>query len=118
MITKEQYQEAVKKRGDAQEVLNAYHRQQQQTFEDRWEAFKKGQPFKPEEIRYSATDRCVCGAGLAYPPSCGSNHQWDCSKVLLQEVKTNEGHQSFPFAFYEIKSEIQPSAYGATTRPS
>lgn len=50
--------------------------------------------------------------------------EWDCTAVLRGIASANEKnedgthkHPTFPFAFYEIKSENQPSAYGATTRP-
>lgn len=73
---------------------------------------------------YSATARCPCGAGLAYilksDPYKGS---WDCSDILLG-LAIPQGHEGakqhtakLPFVFYGIKSELQPSANGATTRP-
>lgn len=80
--------------------------------------------FRLEELRFSATVRCDCGAGLAYPKDIGIHGSWDCSDILLGRAipKGQEGskmHASpLPFAFYEIKSEDQPSANGATTRPS
>jgi len=68
---------------------------------------------------YAAYDRCPCGAGLAYVP--GSNPtagNWDCSKILLGTADKEVTHTAkLPFIFYEIKSETQPSANGATTRP-
>ena len=72
------------------------------------------------ELTYSATARCHCGAGLAYP----GNHDaamalraWVCSRVL-RDGAAEEEHDRFPFAFYEAKSERTPSANGATTRPA
>lgn len=84
-----------------------------------------------ERLIYSATARCMCGAGLAYDPfSEGSPESpfmgpdaWDCSAILLGTAipKGQPGavqhDDQFPFSFYEIKSEGQPSAHGATTRP-
>lgn len=81
--------------------------------------------FKVDELVFAATNRCVCGAGLAYPKKTGPWGEWDCSAVLLGQVadpleKLENGkfkHATYPFSFYEIKSENQPSANGATTRP-
>lgn len=74
---------------------------------------------------YSATARCKCGAGLCYEEGKeGINGAWHCSAGVLADRAglpldgwDKSAHQSFPFAFYEIKSEDQPSANGATTRP-
>jgi hypothetical protein len=82
-----------------------------------------GTPFTDDELRYSAYARCECGAGMAYPKDCPLNHYWDCSAILKGEAP--ESGQSgavkhsgqMPFAFYEVKSEYQPNANGATTRP-
>lgn len=93
------------------------------------------------ELLYSAGARCACGAGLAYPLDHNDARElsaWVCSRVLLGEVEIAGAssapsgffapverpdvagvvHQGFPFASYEIKSEGQPSARGATTRPA
>lgn len=83
-----------------------------------------------DDLVYAAHGRCPCGAGLAYVP--GGDHDsgkpivgyWDCSDILLGRAvpsgqpgaKQHTGQ--LPFAFYEIKSERQPSAQGATTRPN
>lgn len=98
--------------------MDAYHKQSAEDFDARWERFHKhNEYFKDEDLIYSAGARCdKCQAGLAYPKNCGGNHQWTCSAVL-KGVGTDKGHSAFPFAFYEIKSEQQPSAYGHTTRP-
>ena len=85
--------------------------------------YPKTGSYKPEELRFAATARCKCGAGLAYPPDDtrlsikdGASH-WDCSAVLMGQAPPTKDHPTFPFMFYEIKSEDQPSARGATTRP-
>lgn len=94
------------------------------------------------ELRYAATSRCTCGAGLAYPLDHADAQElsaWVCSRVLLGEVEMPAGapsapsgffapverpdvagvvHQGFSFVSYEIKSEAQPSVRGATTRPA
>lgn len=74
--------------------------------------------FLPEELLFAAYVRCPCGAGMAYPKGIGvRNGRWNCSAILLGEADVKTEHEAaLPFAFYEIKSENQPSANGATTR--
>lgn len=74
--------------------------------------------FLPDELIYAATNRCLCGAGLAYPKNTSPRGSWYCSSILIGTAERGTSHDSgFPFAFYEIKSENQPSANGLTTRP-
>lgn len=74
--------------------------------------------FSPDELMYSATTRCMCGAGLACPKNSSPRGSWYCSAILTGQAERGSSHDSaFPFAFYEIKSEDQPSAGGQTTRP-
>lgn len=77
------------------------------------------------DLVYAATARCPCGAGLAYVRRrgpCVSTH-WDCAAILLGtaipqgEPGAVEHTGQLSFLFYEVKSERQPSASGATTRP-
>lgn len=86
----------------------------------------KAQPLA-DRLVYSAYSRCPCGAGLAYDP-CFEDKDgvfvgplsgyWDCSAILLGVADPSVQHTGkFPFAFYEIKSEKQASASGASTRP-
>lgn len=80
-----------------------------------------------ERLVYAAHSRCPCGAGLAYDPCyeekdspfVGSlSNAWDCSAILLGTADRAVQHTGrLPFAFYDVKEEGQPSAYGATTRP-
>lgn len=91
--------------------------------EDGWQSDKRETACRDNELVYSAIARCQCGAGLAYAKRSGPDGYWDCSAVLTgraapkgQPGSVVHSHQ-FPFAFYEIKSEQQPSAGGATTRP-
>lgn len=86
-----------------------------------------------ERLLFAATARCRCGAGLAYVPEhverLGLNSEaasWRCSALLLMSREELEKEPTgdaarhdgpLPFAFYEIKSERQPSANGVTTRP-
>lgn len=72
--------------------------------------------FKPADLRFTAYDRCSCGAGYAYPIGCGTKGAWYCSAILRGAAPSKAHRDPFPFAFYEIKSENQPSANGATTR--
>lgn len=80
--------------------------------------------FEIEDLVFSAHDRCLCGAGLAYPKNIGMHGSWICSDILLgtaipaNKEGAKEHNGEFPFAFYNIKSENQPSANGATTRPN
>lgn len=117
MITESEYKEAVAQQNQAESVINTYHKQRASVFEDRWKRHQKGEEFfSDEELTYASTSRCHCGAGLAYPKNCGGFHQWSCSDCLTGRTRTGQ-HDAYPFAFYEIKSEIQPSANGYTTRP-
>lgn len=85
-----------------------------------------------ERLVYAAYSRCPCGAGLAYDPAGevggedGPFHRpnaWDCSAILLGTAIPSGQPGSvqhtdvLPFSFYDIKSENQASAGGATTRP-
>jgi hypothetical protein len=89
--------------------------------------------FTAKQLTFAATSRCPCGAGLAYPTDGPGdetlpqrwpyNGYWDCASILLGTAIASgeEGSAThtarLPFAFYEIKSENQPSAHGASTRP-
>jgi hypothetical protein len=74
------------------------------------------------DLVYAADTRCLCGAGMAYVR--GGPDYWDCSAILKGEAipKGQEGavkHEAqLPFVFWSIKSELQPSANGRTTRNS
>lgn len=75
-----------------------------------------------ERMIFAAYVRCPCGAGMAYDPageSGGLRGYWDCSAILLGAADASVKHEArLPFTFYEVKSERQPSANGATTRPA
>jgi hypothetical protein len=118
-ITEQQYKEAITKSEDAEKVIQAYNLQSHDDFKDRWERFDKlNEFFTDDDLVYSSHTRCdKCGAGLAYPKNCDIHHQWTCSHVL-KGIGADKGHAAYSFAFYEIKSENQPSANGATTRPA
>lgn len=76
-------------------------------------------PYIDRWLCYAATARCQCGAGLAYHYGTGVRGEWACSDILTGRISHADiqKHQAFPFVFYEINSENQPSAYGRTTRP-
>lgn len=86
---------------------------------------RRGTPRAPRLV-YAADVRCPCGAGMAYDSrgeSGGARGYWECSAILLGTAIPSGDpgavrHEAkLPFVFYEIKSEHQPSAHGATTRP-
>lgn len=118
MITEQEYKAAVAQSEAAQKIINAYGKQSIESFRARWDRFDKhNEYFKDDDLVYSAGARCKkCGAGLAYPKDCDPWHQWTCSNVL-KGIGTDKGHEAFPFAFNETKSEVESSAQGATTRP-
>lgn len=115
MITKEQYEKAVKDRESAEKIISEFHEQKRIAFKQR---MKENPIFTEDELIFSATIRCKgCGAGLAYPKDCGPGHYWDCSGVLLGKIKNpGKEHEQYPFMYHEIKSEDQPSAHGHSTR--
>lgn len=77
-----------------------------------------GGVFAPDDLTYAATARCPCGAGLAHPDESGIHGRWVCSAVLTGTANRAVAHDlDLPFAFFDVKSEGQPSAGGATTRP-
>jgi hypothetical protein len=79
---------------------------------------KEDKIYKETDLVYAAYNRCPCGAGLAYPINIGMSGHWDCSAILKGQADEKATHTAkLPFMFYEIKSENQPSAGGASTRP-
>lgn len=72
------------------------------------------------ELTFAAGARCVCGAGMAYPDDISPySGAWYCSNILLGRATPGTEHSpAYPFSFYSVKSEGQPSAAGATTRPA
>jgi hypothetical protein len=113
MITREEYEQALKTKDEADKVINQYFREKQQAFDER---MKNNPVFTEEELRFSASTCCPCGAGLAYPKGCGMHHYWDCSAILMGKASLEVKHtDKLPFSFYDVKSE---SSYRGTTRPS
>lgn len=73
--------------------------------------------FGADELHFAATVRCECGAGMAYPRNIGIHGAWHCSAILRGLAARGSSHSAaLPFAYYDIKSEDQPSANCATTR--
>lgn len=74
-------------------------------------------PYAERALVFAAYARCrTCSAGMAYHRGIGMRGAWDCSAVLTGQAADPENHEHLPFMFYEVKSENQPSARGATTR--
>jgi hypothetical protein len=76
------------------------------------------------EMIYASDARCPCGAGLAYWKNPTRDEQWwDCSAIMRGEAIPSgqpgsvEHTGQKPFVFWKVKSQSQPSAMGATTRP-
>lgn len=115
-ISEKEYAQAVRQKDEADKIINAFHKQKAEQFKQRLES---GKPFTDDDLVYSATAVCECGHGLAYPKDCGPGHYWDCSAILKGVAYPDLKHTAkLPFAFYDVKSENQPSANGATTRPT
>ncbi|HXK15094.1 MAG TPA: hypothetical protein VNH45_11200 [Gaiellaceae bacterium] len=87
-----------------------------------------------DRLRYAATVRCHCGAGMAYDPfgptggldaegNQTPHGRWECSGLLLKtaippgEVDSVQHTRALSFRYYDVTSEYQPSARGQTTRP-
>lgn len=69
-----------------------------------------------KRLMYSATERCTCGAGLAYTKHMD---HWDCSDVIKGEQLPGTHHiDPIPFSARHITLESQHSANGETTRPA
>lgn len=89
--------------------------------------------YKIDQLRFSATERCTCGAGLAFPPGYGEEPEaraWTCSRALLGEVPFGDGpapndlvrvetagHVVKPFVFWNVAAEGSTFAGTDTTRP-
>jgi hypothetical protein len=106
-----------------QDELNKIYQKEEDDVETKIEkCLCREYKFKPDDLIFSAYNRCSCGAGYAYPKNIGPRGAWYCSDILLGKAipKGQEGskehNDGLPFIFWEIKSELQPSAYGATTR--
>lgn len=68
-----------------------------------------------KRLMYSATERCTCGAGLAFTRKSDA---WECSDLLRGEELPGTTHIGpIPFTERTIKMEAQLSANGQTTRP-
>jgi hypothetical protein len=109
-ILKEAYDEAVRLKERCERIINDYHAQRLQRFDER---LKSGKPFTDDELVYSLESLCPCGHGLAYPRECGPHHYWDCSAILKGTADQGMKHTGqLPFAFYDVKAERD----GQTTR--
>lgn len=79
--------------------------------------------FNDTQLVYTATSRCKCGAGLAYPRDQREAMKlrgWACSKVLRGETGPEDKgqHEIFDWAFFKIREESSINNQGAhSTRP-
>lgn len=78
--------------------------------------------YTDKELLYSATSRCKCGAGLAYPLKTEEAlriRAWVCSEALKGGLELGSQHEAYDFAFYKIREEtsINNTCKG-TTRPA
>lgn len=67
MISKEEYDKAVRQVEEAEKIINAYHKEKLDRFEKR---IVDNPIFTDNELFYSARALCPCGHGLAYPKEC------------------------------------------------
>lgn len=72
---------------------------------------------------YSARERCACGAGFAYDSRNLRRADWDCSAIILGDALFSAGERgavdhSAPCQYFDLVSERQPAAMGASTRPA
>ena len=116
MISDSEYKAALDQKEAAESVINQFHKERADAFDKR---MQDNPIFTDDELRYAATARCSCGAGLAYPKGCPMTHYWDCSAILKGTADPAKTHSAqLPFAFYSIISEDQKSRSGGmTTRP-
>lgn len=114
MISKEEYNQAIQQKESAEKIINQFFVEKQNSFNDRMQT---NPIFTDDELVYAAWEFCPCGHGMAYPKNCGPGHYWDCSAILKGIADKIVHHSSqLPFAFYNVKSEIDNSANGTTTR--
>lgn len=118
---------AIREQGDlALAELNRRHADRSDSVSARIQRLHRGDEsakFADTELIYAATVRCDCGAGMAYPEGIGMFGSWTCADILTMraargdspDAKSHTPH--LPFSCYSVKSENQPSASGATTRP-
>jgi hypothetical protein len=110
---------------EAKKLEAAGKAKQQEAFDAR-DARERVRPLK-DRLVFAARTYCHCGHGMAYDPlnEVGRDEsspfkmadRWTCSAQLLDIADEKLTHTSpLPFAFYELKSEDQPSANGLTTR--
>lgn len=106
----------------SQEIANR-HMVSAQAVEERIKSINQGKfesRFSDAELTYAAVARCECGAGYAYPKNSSIHGRWICSSILKAEDKAlppTRHSAELPFAFYDVKSEGQPSADRKSTRP-
>lgn len=122
-MTLDQLRDVAEHGQQASAEISKRHQAEAEITEKRIKAITTGgfdQRFTDDELIYSATASCECGAGYAYPKHSGMHGRWICSSILKAEEKAlppTKHSGDLPFSMYDVKSEGQPSAHGKTTRP-
>ena len=120
--TEEELGAIIKAGEDASKEISRRYLEKSKVIDERINEVERGnngRAFTEEELLYAAYARCSCGAGFAYPHGIGMRGSWLCSRILKGKAEPGSTHEApMPFAFYEVKSENQRSANGATTRPN
>lgn len=114
-VTEKEYKQAVGQIASLTNLTNQYHKQLREDFEQR---LKENPIFTDEELRYSRTDLCPCGHGIAYPKTCHGGYHWDCSAILKGIASKDVEHTAkLPFMFYDIKGENEKMSTRGVFRP-
>lgn len=115
MITEEQYKAAVVAKDVAESLINQFHAERMESFQQR---LKTNPIFADDELVYSRETLCPCGHGLTYPKGCGPGHYWDCSAILKGVADPAVKHTGqLPFVFYDVKSEQGTATTRGVFRP-
>lgn len=96
------------------ELRKLYEKEQEECAEKINRCYNRTDKFTLEELRYSRTSRCGCGAGMAYPLTTSPRGDWHCGAILTGTAEAGTEHSpALPFMMYEVKSENETQ----TTRP-
>ena len=114
MISKQRYEIACHQYAESQAVMEAYFRERREEFERRIAV--EGSIWLEEELVYSASRRCKCGAGMAYPDGCLAGWYWACSEVLKGVVKDGADPSKHTGPLFFIYCDVEKEGSGGTTR--
>ena len=109
MISRQRYEIACHQYAESQEIMEAYSRERKERFEKRQ---ADDYEWLDNELVYSASRRCECGAGLAYPEGCPDGWYWECSAVL-KGVGGDGRHSGRLFFIY---CDVEKEGSGGRTR--